>query len=294
MTLPHSIRCVSAIVLLLGCICGNYSLAAVAEGASGLDIMQDVHKRHRQYPYVYEEQSVVMQDRDGVRDTRLMRRYSRVERDGTLKLLLVFDYPKELKGVALLAIRDSAGNASKYIYLPALGEQLIESIDVGISQNFLGTDFSIENLTGEILSEYIYERRADMDMDGMKYYVIDVYTPEKNQRPKQLLRRHFVRQDNLFITLTHHFDKHGRLSRVQSHHDLKPVDGDMWQASMVLMEDRTEEHRSLIKIKRRVFSHDYVPEELFTAQWLFNNQPYIEPPQETPEASEETTGETAE
>ena len=42
---------------------------------SGLEIMEEIYRRHQQYPYVYEQQSMVMRDRNGKRDTRKAHRY---------------------------------------------------------------------------------------------------------------------------------------------------------------------------------------------------------------------------
>jgi outer membrane lipoprotein-sorting protein len=264
-------------VLLTSCLFVHDSVAIISDETNGAEIMEAVHKRHQQFPYIYEEQFMVMEDRHGDRDTRKARRYSRVEEDGSVKFLLLFDYPKEVKGVALLANRDPDGNTNKYIYLPAFGEQLIESTGEGSNNNFLGTDFSVESLTGEVLSEHYYERRNDREVDKVKYFVLDVYRDSDKLSKNQILRRHYIQQENLYITLTHHFDKQGRVSRIQSHHDLKAVDGDMWRANMILMEDKRQQHQSLIKISRRVFSHDYVPSEVFTEEWLYENYPYIEP-----------------
>ena len=50
---------------------------------------------------------------------------------------------------------------------------------------------------------------------------------------------------------------------------------------MILMENKKDQHQSLIKISRRVFSHDYVPAEIFTAKWLYENYPYIEPAEDS-------------
>lgn len=251
--------------------------AYIDNDANGDEIMEEVQKRHQQFPYIYEEQSMVMEDRHGDRDTRKVRRYSRVDADGSVQFLLLFDYPQEVKGVALLANRYPDGTTSKYIYLPALGERLTESTGEGSNDNFLGTDFSVENLTGEVLSDHHYVRREDRVIEDINYFVLDVYRASDQMTESQILRRHFVRQDNLYITLTHHFDKQGRVSRIQSHHDLKAVDGDMWRANMILIEDKKQQHQSLIKVSRRVFSHDYVPDEVFTAEWLYENYPYIEP-----------------
>lgn len=121
--------------------------------ASGLELMQEVYRRHQQFSFIYEEQSMVMIDRNGDRDTRKVKRYSRVEDDGSVKFLLLFESPDEINGVALLANRDASGNTKKFIYLPAFGEQLLENISSGRSEKFLGTDFSIESIAGEILED---------------------------------------------------------------------------------------------------------------------------------------------
>jgi hypothetical protein len=257
------------------------SVGFVSDEATGTEIMEEVYKRHQQFPYIYEEQSMVMEDRNGDRDTRKARRYSRVEEDGTVKFLLLFDYPQEVKGVALLANRSPDGKTNKYIYLPAYGEQLIESAGEGSGDNFLGTDFSVENLTGEILSDHRYARRDDREVDENKYFILDVYKVNNPLTEDRILRRHFIRQDNFYITLTHHFDKHERISRIQSHHDLKAVNSNMWRANMVLMENINDQHQSLIKTSRRIFSHDYVPAEVFTAKWLYENYPHIKPAEDS-------------
>ena len=267
--------------LLISCLHIQESIGFDSSETTGAEIMEEVYKRHQQFPYIYEEQSMVMEDRNGDRDTRKARRYSRVEEDGTVKFLLLFDYPQEVKGVALLADRAPDGKITKYIYLPAYGEQLIESTGEGSEDNFLGTDFSVENLTGVNLSDYHYVRRDDREVDKAKYFVLDVYKASNQLIEDHILRRHFVRQDNLYITLTHHFDTHGRLLRIQSHHDIKAVDSDMWRANMILMENKKDQHQSLIKISRRVFSHDYVPAEIFTAKWLYENYPYIDPAEDS-------------
>ena len=252
--------------------------------ATGLEIMQEVQKRHQQFAFVYEEQSMVMIDRNGDRDTRKLKRYSRVEDDGTVKFLLVFDSPEEIKGVALLASRDASGKTKKYVYLPAFGEQLIESMSSGLDEKFLGTDFSIESITGEVLDDYIYVRRADKKINNVKYYVVDVYRMEdgftENMLPtnKQAIRRHSISKNNFYITKTEYLDKQGKVYKKQTHHDLRQVDGRMWRADMILMEDSKEQHRSLIKIDRRVFSRDYVSADIFTADWLFKNHPFVSTP----------------
>jgi hypothetical protein len=249
------------------------------ETATGREVMEAVYERHQQYPFVYEEQSMILVDRRGNRETRKLRRYSRVDETGRVNLLLLFDSPADVKGVAMLGIREPSGDSNRSVYLPAFGRTMIAS---GVAENrmtdesFLGTDFSIENLTGEVLDDYSYIRRQDLVIDEIDYYVIDVYGNTDNSSPgdsEPPLRRHYVMQDTLFITRTDHLDDMGRIRKQQTHHDLHPVHGDMWRADMMLMNNQVEDHRTIIKIDRRVFSPDYIPEKVFTEDWLYANQP---------------------
>ena len=248
----------------------------------GRQIMDEVYRRHQQYPYIYEEQSMVMEDSAGNRDTRKLIRYSRSEDDGTIRFMVIFQYPREVKGVALLANRNPDGTVLKSVYLPALGPKLFESSATGSSGSLLGSDFSIENLTGEVLDDYQYLRRPDMTMDNTSHFLVDVFPAGVDLGKDSALRRHYVRKDNFFIIRTDHYDRNARIYKQQSMHDLKQIDGDMWSADMTLMVDQRSRHQTLLKVDRRVFSRDYVPAEMFTADWLFANYPDLQRTDEAP------------
>ncbi len=241
------------------------------ESWTGPQIMQEVHARQHQYPFIYEEQSLVLMDRNGFRDTRTARRYSRIEADGSMHLLLVFETPIQVRGVALLARRDAAGLVTSQLYLPALGQQLIASDPADHGGGFMGTDFSVESLTGEMLSEYLYVRSDDLELENQPYFSVDVYRAGDDPAVNRPLRRHFIRQDNLFVTRSDYFDARGEVVRRQRSYDLKVVDGTMWHANLLLMDDYREQHQTLIKVDRRIFSRDYVPMEMFSAAWLFEH-----------------------
>jgi hypothetical protein len=85
-------------------------------------------------------------------------------------------------------------------------------------------------------------------------------------------RRHFIRQDIFFIVRTDYFDRNSRFFKSLTRHDLKQMDKKMWRANMVLMNNLKGNHRTLIKTEQRIFSHDYVPPEIFTWHWLFENR----------------------
>ncbi len=242
---------------------------------SGSEIMQAVYEMHEQYPYVYEEQSMILIDRNGHKETRKLKRYSRVNMEGTANFLLLFESPVEVKGVAMLASRTKDGDTEQSFFLPAFGDRMIRngSNSAHGDENFLGTDYSIENLIGEGLDDNIHVRADDQIIDERGYYVIDVFEKEAQDKA---VRRHFILHDNLFIARTDHYDEMGRLKKRQTQHDLVNVHGDMWRSNMMLMENKTQQHRTVIKIDRRIFSADYVPEEVFTARWIIENAPRID------------------
>jgi len=235
------------------------------EQASGRELLEKVHNTHEQFPYVYEEQSMILIDRLGQKETRNLKRYSRVEQDGQASFLLVFDSPEDVKGVAVLARRNKLGETTQFIYLPAFSRSLIRNAGGASHSSFLVTDFSVENLIGEELDNYILERQRDSINGGVEDFVVDV----RNNNRK--LRRHYILKDILFIARTEFFDELDQIYKCQTQHDLTPVLGDMWRANMLLMQDFRENHQTLIKINKRVFSADYVPTKVFTAEWLYEN-----------------------
>ncbi|MDZ7751152.1 MAG: outer membrane lipoprotein-sorting protein [Gammaproteobacteria bacterium] len=264
MARPLSLAPFCATVLLLS------TAAAVASPQwSGADIMAESARRHEHYPHVYEEQSLILDDAAGHRVSYRLRRFSRIEADGTLRLLLVFDDPPEVRGVALRSIHGPDGSRDTGLYLPAFGPRLKGGAVAARQSRLLGTDFTVGDLLPEDGDAFRYRRLEDRTLGEVPHYVVEAELLEDSAGVSR--RRHFLRQDNLFIVRTDYYDRRGRVEKTRTRFDLKAVDGDMWRADMVLMEDHRRDHRSLIKVLRRVFSRDYVPARLFEADWLLTN-----------------------
>jgi hypothetical protein len=245
---------------------------------SGSRIMAEVMQRHHLSPYVFEEQTMILMDAADHLDVRQLRRFSRIEIDGSVKFLLVFDNPAEIRGVSLLALRSPGGQIHNGIYLPAFGRELKSSGDASRGSHFLGTDFALEDLAFETTTGYDYIRAPDRITDRAAYFVVEAYPQNGDggtgdgDKSIYSLRRHQIRQDTFFIVRTDYYDRRGRFFKSQTFHDLKRVDGDMWRADMILMENHRERHKTLVKIDRRIFSRDYVPPAIFTPRWLFESR----------------------
>jgi len=244
-----------------------------ARGESGLEIIKAALDRHDHFPYTFEKQSMVLVDAAKNRTVRQMRRFLRVGEAGELNYLLVFDYPLEISGVTLRARRDAAGRMKSTLFLPAFGDQIKSGTVSDHHSPLFGSDFTVRDLTPELIADYSYEREADLYIDGVPHVV--VAARPLNDRVERAsgysLRRIFLRRDNYYPSRIDYYDRHQRLFKRETHHDLKQVDGQMWRANMVLMEDFREQHRSLIKVERRIFSIDYVPMVMFSDEWVLAN-----------------------
>ncbi len=240
---------------------------------TGERIMREVQARHESFPYVYEEQTMVLTDAGGNRTVRQLRRFSRVDDDGSARLLLVFDAPEEIRGVALLARRDPDGSHHQGVYLPAFGPAFKRPGDDGRAGNFLGTDLAVADLTPDPPGDFRYVRVEDRTVEEVDYFVVEAYPADRavERRTGYGLRRHMVRQDNLVVTRTDFFDRGLRFVKRLTRHDLKRVDGESWRANMIVVSDEREHHRTLLKIDRRVYSPDYVPAEIFEPAFLLAN-----------------------
>ncbi len=244
---------------------------------TGSQIMAEVFQRHKLFPYVYEEQTMVLTDKAGHRDVRKVRRFSRLEKDGTAsgtaKFLLVFDSPAEVQGTALRIIRHGTGQVENQIYLPALGEELSSGQAKDQGRDFLGTDFALEDLI-ETLETFRYVRKPDQLIAKTAYFVVDAFPVDKKQDgyTGYSMRRFFIRQDIYFIVRTDYYDRGFRFYKQLTLHDLQQVDKKMWRANMLFMDNQRQAHTTLIKIDRRVFSRDYVLPEIFTPAWLGENR----------------------
>lgn len=260
-------------IVLPACLAAVENQVHAAGFWNGLQVMQEVHRRHQIFPYIYEEHSIVLVDDMGNRDTRQARLYTRAEDNGEIKILYIFEAPQEVRGVTLMAIRKPDGGTNTSIYLPAFSDQFIKSSWTGSGGSFLGTDFSVEDLTAETLANYEYVRRDDVKIEDMSYFVIDVYPSGQQPENNNPVKRHYVREDCFFVTRTDYFDKQGRLYKQMQKYDLKQLGDEMWGAGLFFMDDKKLDHQSIIKIDRRVFSIDYVPEEMFSEKWILATYP---------------------
>jgi hypothetical protein len=255
--------------------------AQLPDETDGAEIMRAVHENLHRSENVYEELTVIMTDEFGNRDTKQLRKYARISDNNVSNYLLVFDSPEEFNGVALLVSKQGKSIPFISLYLPAFGQMIRHSTLWEHGETLFGMDFSIRDLAGEILDDYHFVRRTDRKIENISYFVIDVFTAETGAESTTPIMQHFIHQENLTIARTDYFDRNGKIFKQLTVHDFDNLTENIRNAAMLLMEDRQKNHKTLIKVNKRIVSKDYVPEEVFTVNWLYQNHPPldIEPPE---------------
>ncbi len=247
-----------------------FAPACAAAGLSkpdGRALIEQSLARHASPPYVYEELTMVLSDAAGNRHLRTARQYRRTEADGSVRRLLVFQSPADLRGTALLLRTEAGQPAQISLYLPALGREIAYGAGPDSADRVFGSDFSLADLEGERPQDFSYEREADRDLNRVPHYA--VRARPKDDRGARATgyadRLIFLRKDNLFISRIDYLGRDGQPARQQTFRDPRPDGDGALHAGMILMEDLRGQHSTLLKVERRVHSADYVPADLFAA-----------------------------
>ena len=254
----------------------NSAVANAADGQlSGEEIMQRATDGQQLYPHVYEEQTIILMDKVDNKDVRSARRYTRIDYDNSIRLLLVFDSPEEVSGVALLVVDEQVGNMPSFsgIYLPAFGDRLFSSTESGYSDKFLGSDFSVYDLQPENIADFNYTRLEDVLIEDHYYFQVESKPANRAvlEKTGYFKRVHTVSKDRNLIVSTDYYDSYNRLYKTLSRHDFVRYDQTTWWPNMLLMANYLDNHQTLIKVNQRVFSRDYVPLKMFSRNWLFSH-----------------------
>lgn len=236
-------RTCAALLLSLACLAGG------ATAADGRALIEESLRRHAPPAHAYEEQSLVLSNRQGRIGVRTIRHYAQRDDAGS-KLLWVIETPAEAKGNALYVGRDARDGKR---HGAAAGSPLF------------GSDFLVADLEDERTQDFSYEREADNDIDRVPHHILRA-VPAGNAVANATAyheRRLYLRKDNLFISRIEYKDGQRRLARRQTFRDPRPEGSGAWRANMILMEDLSNGRSSLLKIERRAYSPDYVPADVF-------------------------------
>ncbi|MFH1459489.1 MAG: outer membrane lipoprotein-sorting protein [Candidatus Omnitrophota bacterium] len=163
------------------------------------------------------------------------------------KFFLKFTYPNDIQGTSFLVWEHDDQENERFLCLPAMGR--IRRIATDQKQeNFVGTDFSYEDISGRKLADYTYELvDENKQLNGIDCYVLASYAKDKSANYNKIVS--FVCKDNFIIIKSDYYDRKGDLEKTYTILELKQIDN-IWTPLVFKMENHDMNHKTDIEIKK--------------------------------------------
>ena len=184
--------------------------------------------------------------------------------EGKDKLLLKFIYPMDIKGTSFLVWEHEGKDNERFLYLPALG-RIRRIATREKNENFAGTDFSYEDISGRKLEDYTYKlMKEEIIYEEKNCYLLASYPKEKNSRYPKILS--CVRKDNFVVIKGEYYNKKDEIEKSYKVQKLDKING-IWTVLEHSMENHKTAHKTLIKVKDVQYNKG-VPDKRFERRAL--------------------------
>lgn len=206
---------------------------------------------------LYEEISIILRSDRDQKSVRRLRRYYREDSNTEFSHLLVFDYPEEMKGTVLLY---GDRTTECLMYLPAINQ--VKKIKTGTDILLPGTDFCLKDWQHKIREGSVFNFLGERLKNRAKFAIIEEQTEAGE------FFQHWIREEDSIRIRVDKMDRNGGVQESVKYHDFKVLLNNTWIADMIVKRSESLQHQSLVKVNRRVISEDYVPQNLFTPEYL--------------------------
>jgi hypothetical protein len=205
-------------------------------------------------------------DSQGNEQLRTMKLLTREKENKTRDFLAVFLTPEEVRGTALLSKMDESGKGDLYLYLPASGA--LQKISGGSKKNdFMGSDFTYEDLEPEPVDSYEYEILRSEIHDGQNCWVIEAVPANRRQArasaySKRLL---WITKAHMATLRVEFYDRRERLMKFLVNKDIM-----VWRPKTSIMEDAGTGHKTIITLVGEEEVNIPLEDSLFTVEAIKN------------------------
>ncbi len=188
-------------------------------------------------------------------------------KQGTAKTALVFMEPEDVKGTAFLTVEgNDDADDNMWLYLPSL--ELTKRIDADSkSQNFMGSDFTYDDMGERNIDDYDYTLFREDSYDGHHVLVVEgiAINPQEASYSKVIS---LIRDDIWMPVQVEYYDLRGDLEKVQTNSRIEEIDG-YWAVTKMEMENIQTNHSTIVEMTQ-IELNKGVPEEVFTSEGLPN------------------------
>jgi outer membrane lipoprotein-sorting protein len=182
---------------------------------------------------------------------------------GQSRMVLRFNTPAEVKGVALLVANHPDRASDQWMWTPAIERDRRIALQ-DRSTRFFGTDFSFEDLEERDVNQFDYSLLAEEAVDGTASWKVQSI-PKEGKSSQYTRSIVWIRKDNYAIARIESFVKDQPIRRL-NYSDLQNVQG-IWTARRLEMSDLRRGSRTILTLDKLEYNVSMKDED-FTLQAL--------------------------
>jgi len=220
----------AALLVLLGS-----SAMALTPQEQGLAIAVEGDKRGEGYGDSKVNLKMVLVNKKGRESARDMRvkGLEGVGEEGD-KSLMIFDTPRDQKGVAMLTFTHKAKSDDQWLFLPAL-KRVKKISSRNKSGPFVGSEFAFEDISSQEVEKYTYKYLRDESFNGMDCFVVErIPTDKYSGYTKQVS---WIDKAEYRALKVEYYDRKKSLLKTLLNKDFKQYLGKYWRPALSEMEN---------------------------------------------------------
>jgi hypothetical protein len=225
-------RAVIAAIALSTVLLGAASSLAETPAERGLAIAKEADRRDIGWGNSRAELVMVLKNAQGQSAKRQMR-MSQLEGSGDGdKSLIVFDWPKDIDGTALLTWSHKAGDDDQWLFLPAL-RRVKRISSSNKSGSFVGSEFSYEDLNSQEVEKYKYKYLRDEACGPLQCFVMDRYPVDpRSGYTRQIV---WIDKKEYRVQKTEYYDRKRSRLKTLALTGYRQYLGKYWRAHLLVM-----------------------------------------------------------
>lgn len=182
------------------------------------------------------------------------------------KSIMFFKSPADVKGTGFLSWQydDPDRDDDKWLYLPAMKKVRRISGSSAKKENFMGSDFTYDDMGGRSVDEDEHLLAGEAYVDGSPCWIIESKPLEKD--PVYCKTLSWIRKDALLPVKVEFYDRMGKLLKTLVASDISK-EGGYWTAGKLEMTNHQRNHRTLITVEKIEYDLT-MNESLFTVPAL--------------------------
>jgi hypothetical protein len=188
----------------------------------------------------------------GQERNRKVEYYRKTEEGDVDKILMRFLEPADVKGVGLLTLEQIDRDDDQWLYLPALKKvRRISSSDQ--TDNFMGTDFTYEDIRSEKLDRHIYNVIGSEILDGHDCYMIEALPADEAQKRESGYSRReiWIRKDIFLTVQTKYYDRKGEFFKLGVVKDIVEIAPNVYRPNFMEMKNLKTNHTTQLNFDNR-------------------------------------------